>query len=267
MKAGTEFWLNGGQGRWLKATVHENMTVEEGASPRPTLEELQAGAVIPVYKPKTWTSFDVVRKVRNRLGGAKVGHAGTLDPLAEGLLILCIGAKTKEIEQWMGHAKEYEAVLGLGEISDSYDLETELRPFGDPTMVSQFMVEEGLKAMSGTIQQIPPAHSAIKVGGVRAYTKARKGVSMELKAREVEIKEIEQLYRERNDLALRIHCSKGTYIRSLARDLGELWGCGAYLKDLKRTAIGTIHASRAFHLHDFDAFLHIHTPSLHADLS
>ncbi len=261
MEAGAEYWIAGLEGLWLKSTK------QGGCGSRPALEDLRSGAVIPVYKPRSWTSFDVVRKVRNCLGGAKVGHAGTLDPLAEGLLILCVGAKTKEIDRWMGHEKEYETVLGLGEISDSYDLETELRPYGgDPIMVSDSMVDEGLKSMTGQIMQIPPAHSAIKVGGVRSYTKARKGLSIELKARAVEITEIQRIYHQGTELALRIRCSKGTYIRSLARDLGELWGCGAYLKGLKRTAIGTIHASQAFHVKDFDAFLQVNTPSHHADL-
>ncbi|MBM3935809.1 MAG: tRNA pseudouridine(55) synthase TruB [Sphingomonadales bacterium] len=265
MEAGAEYWLAGEQGLWLKAEIQKNFTVQENLKPRPALDELKAGAVIPVYKPRTWTSFDVVRKVRNRLGGVKVGHTGTLDPLAEGLLILCIGAKTKEIDRWMGHEKEYEAVLGLGEISDSCDLETALRPSGDHKSVSDLRISEGLKTMTGQIMQVPPAHSAIKIGGVRAYTKARKGLSPELKARSVQIMEIERLYREGPDLALRIRCSKGTYIRSLARDLGEVWGCGAYLKTLKRTAIGTIHASHAFHVEDFDAFLQVDSPRPHAD--
>lgn len=260
-QSGPGFWKEGADGLWLKSP---QILMELSL---PSIEKLKSGAVIPVYKPRKWTSFDVVRKVRNRLKGAKVGHAGTLDPLAEGLLILCIGTKTKTIDGWMGHEKEYEAVLGLGEVSDSYDLETELRPYGDPEFVSDSMIQAGLRAMTGSIMQIPPAHSAIKVGGVRAYSKARKGLNLELKARNVQIEQIELLYRKGSDLALRIRCSKGTYIRSLARDLGEFWGCGSYLKALKRTAIGTIHASQAFYIEDFDAFLQVDSSRRYADLS
>lgn len=249
------------EGIWLKAPD------QAGLATIPSAGQLKAGAVIPVYKPRSWTSFDVVRKVRYRLGGAKVGHAGTLDPLAEGLLILCIGPKTKEIDHWMGHPKEYEAVLGLGQTSDSYDLETPLRYSGDHELVSDSMISEGLKTMTGSIMQVPPAHSAIKVGGVRAYTKARKGLSTDLKARSVQIMEIERLSLSGPDLGLRICCSKGTYIRSLARDLGQFWGCGAYLKALKRTAIGAIRVEQSFHIEDFDAFLQVQTDIRHADLS
>jgi tRNA pseudouridine55 synthase len=266
MEAVAKYWMDGAEGLWVKATVQENLAVPENSKSRPTLELLKAGAVIPVYKPRSWTSFDVVRKVRYRLGGAKVGHAGTLDPLAEGLLILCIGNKTKEIDRWMGHPKEYEALLELGYISDSYDLETALRSSGDYGSVSDAMIREGLKAMTGSIMQVPPAHSAIKIGGVRAYARARKGFDIDLKARSVHITEIERLYRSGPELALRIHCSKGTYIRSLARDLGEMWGCGAYLKALKRTAIGTIRAEQAFHMEDFDAFLQVQSAVQHEDL-
>lgn len=221
----------------------------------PSLSAVMEGAVLPVYKPKTWTSFDVVRRVRRRLQGAKVGHAGTLDPLAEGLLIVCVGSKTKSIEEWMGHSKEYEAVLELGAETDSYDLETPVRVTGNPEGLTTEFLLQGMAPYVGTISQVPPAHSAVKVGGVRAYAQARKGNLLQLEPRWVRIDALDLLSWQCPELHLRVACSKGTYIRSLARDLGQTFGCGAYLKGLVRTRIGALDTTQAFHLEDFDAFL------------
>jgi tRNA pseudouridine55 synthase len=230
----------------------------------PSLEILKAGAVLPVHKPRTWTSFDVVRRVRNRLKGAKIGHAGTLDPLADGLLILCIGAKTKEIDRWMGGVKTYEASVVLGAVTESYDLETPVQSSGVNFDLEPKTILEGLGTMVGFIQQKPPAHSAIKVDGVRSYTRARQGKSLEMQARTVHIEAIDLLGWNKPQMNLRIRCAKGTYIRSLAHDLGAYWGCGAYLEGLRRTGIGSITLDQAFQLEDFDAFLQIDSPPDHA---
>lgn len=229
----------------------------------PSLAQIKLGAVLPVHKPKTWTSFDVVRRIRNRLGGAKIGHAGTLDPLADGLLILCVGSKTKEIEAWMGGTKEYEATLVLGAVTDSYDLETPVQSTGVVVDLDSTAIQAGLSTMIGTIQQKPPAHSAIKMNGVRAYKKARQGLSPEMQARTIQIDALELLDWSNPRMDLRIRCGKGTYIRSLAHDLGVYWGCGAYLADLRRTAVGSLTLDQAFQVEDFDAFLHSVSPLDH----
>ena len=230
----------------------------------PSLDVLKLGAVLPVHKPKTWTSFDVVRRVRNRLGGAKIGHAGTLDPLADGLLILCVGSKTKEIDAWMGGSKEYEATMVLGAVTDSYDLETRVQSTGVTVDLDLPTIHAGLASMVGFIQQKPPAHSAIKLNGVRAYKKARQGLNPEMQARTVHIESLEGLAWDAPRLKLHIRCGKGTYIRSRAQDVGVYWGWGAYLADLRRTTVGSLTLDQAFQVEDFDAFLQS-VPSLDHD--
>jgi tRNA pseudouridine55 synthase len=197
------------------------------------------GEVFLINKPLEWTSFDVVKKVRNALRIKKVGHAGTLDPLATGLLIVCAGRMTKQIEGYMGQEKEYTGTFVLGATTESFDLEKPVIPVADPTSITLEQVQTAVEQLSGTILQIPPMHSAIKVDGKRVYASARLGIEVKMEPRQVEVREFEISRFENAEVHFRISCSKGTYIRSLARDLGEILGVGAYLKSLCRTRIGS----------------------------
>jgi len=203
------------------------------------------GEVFLIDKPLEWTSFDVVKKVRNALKIKKVGHAGTLDPLATGLLIVCAGKMTKQIETFMGQEKEYTGTFVIGATTESFDLEQPIIPVADPTSISLSQVIEAAGKLTGNILQIPPMHSAIKVDGKRVYESARAGKEVKMEARPVEVREFEITRFEGNEVDFRISCSKGTYIRSLARDLGEILGVGAYLKNLCRTRIGTYRLEEA----------------------
>ncbi|PZV83214.1 tRNA pseudouridine synthase B [Algoriphagus aquaeductus] len=199
------------------------------------------GEVFLIDKPLEWTSFDVVKKVRNALRIKKVGHAGTLDPLATGLLIVCAGKMTKQIETFMGQEKEYTGTFVIGATTESFDLEKPVIQVSDPTHITLEMVEKAAHQLTGNIFQIPPMHSAIKVDGRRVYESARAGKEVKMDPRPVEVREFEITRFEGNEVDFRISCSKGTYIRSLARDLGEILGVGAYLKTLCRTRIGGHH--------------------------
>ncbi len=196
------------------------------------------GEVFLINKPLEWTSFDVVKKVRNALRIKKVGHAGTLDPLATGLLIVCAGKMTKQIEGFMGLEKEYTGTFVLGATTESFDLEKPIIPVSDPSSLTLEQVQVAIEQLKGNILQTPPMHSAIKVDGKRVYASARLGIEVKMEARPVEVREFELTGFENFEVSFRISCSKGTYIRSLARDLGELLGVGAYLKSLCRTRIG-----------------------------
>lgn len=197
------------------------------------------GEVFLIDKPLEWTSFDVVKKVRNALRIKKVGHAGTLDPLASGLLIVCAGKMTKQIDGFMGQEKEYTGTFVIGATTESFDLEKPILPVADPSHISLEQVQEVVNQLTGYIFQIPPMHSAIKVDGKRVYVSARAGIEVKMDPRPVEVREFEITRFEGGEIDFRISCSKGTYIRSLARDLGEQLGVGAYLKALCRTRIGT----------------------------
>lgn len=197
------------------------------------------GEVFLLDKPLEWTSFDVVKKVRNALRIKKVGHAGTLDPLASGLLIVCAGKMTKQIDSFMGQEKEYTGTFVIGATTESFDLEKPIIPVADPSHITLVQVQEAVKQLTGHILQIPPMHSAIKVAGKRVYVSARAGIAVKMDPRPVEVREFEICRFEAGEIDFRISCSKGTYIRSLARDLGEQLGVGAYLKALCRTRIGT----------------------------
>jgi len=203
------------------------------------------GEVFLINKPLEWTSFDVVKKVRNALRIKKVGHAGTLDPLASGLLIVCAGKMTKQIDTFMGQEKEYTGTFVIGATTDSFDLEQPVIPVADPSAITLEQVVESAKKLTGDILQIPPMHSAIKVDGKRVYESARKGKTIKLEPRPVTVSEFEIVKFENACVHFRIVCSKGTYIRSLARDLGELLGVGAYMSSLCRTRIGDFHLSDA----------------------
>lgn len=197
-----------------------------------------AGRLLLINKPIRWTSFDVVNKLRYKLKIKKIGHAGTLDPLATGLLIVCVGKMTKRIEEFMGQEKEYHGKFILGQTTPSYDLETAVTEKKDITHITEEMVHTAALPFIGKISQLPPQHSAIRVGGKRAYEFARQGKEIDLKPREVEIQEFEITSMNLPEINFRIVCSKGTYIRSVARDFGNALQVGAYLAELCRTRIG-----------------------------
>ena len=217
------------------------------------------GEVFLINKPLQWTSFDVVKKVRNALRIKKVGHAGTLDPLATGLLIVCSGKMTKQIEGYMGQEKEYTGTFVLGSTTESFDLEKPIIPVGDPSAITFNEVEKAVHQLTGNILQIPPMHSAIKVDGKRVYASARLGLEVKMNPRQVEVREFEITRFENGELDCRISCSKGRYIRSLARDLGESLGVGAYLKTLCRTRIGTYSLNDAFEVSDLVSLIQSRT--------
>ena len=212
-------------------------------------------------KPLEWTSFNLVSKVRSllfhRLGykKIKVGHAGTLDPLATGLLVVCVGRATKQVSQIQELEKEYVAKFCLGSTTPSYDLETEINERFPTDYINQQKVEEALQSFVGPQMQIPPLFSAKSVNGGRAYKLARRGVDMELAPSAVEIHEIELLEYCTPHITLRIKCSKGTYIRSLARDIGQKLESGAHLVELRRTAIGQFNVQDAFTLENFEKII------------
>lgn len=196
------------------------------------------GKILLIDKPLTWTSFDVVRKIRNLTRIKKTGHAGTLDPLATGLLIVCQGKATKKIEGIQNAEKEYIGTIHLGATTASYDLESEPTPQQDLSLLTPELIKQQAFAFVGFIDQVPPIFSAIKVDGKRSYDLARKGLEPELKSRRIEIKAFDIIAIDLPEISFRVACSKGTYIRSLAHDLGQRLGTGAYLKSLRRTKIG-----------------------------
>jgi tRNA pseudouridine55 synthase len=206
------------------------------------------GEVFLIDKPLEWTSFDVVKKVRNALRIKKVGHAGTLDPLATGLLIVCAGKQTKQIETYMGQEKEYTGTFVIGATTESFDLEKPVIPVADPSQITFDQVKAAAAELTGAILQVPPMHSAIKVEGKRVYESARKGIEVKMEPRPVQVREFEVTSFDGNVVGFRISCSKGTYIRSLARDFGEILGVGAYMSSLCRTRIGDFLLSEAHHL-------------------
>ncbi len=202
--------------------------------------------VLLVDKPLEWTSFDVVAKVRNTIKIKKVGHAGTLDPLATGLLILCTGKFTKKINEYQAREKEYTGTFTLGAVTPTYDLESEPEQFADYSFVTEGLIHATTNQFIGEIQQVPPTHSAIKQNGKPVYLLARKGVDVVMEPRTITIKEFEITKIDLPVLHFRVVCSTGTYIRSLAHDFGKALGCGAYLSKLCRTRIGefTINEAR-----------------------
>ncbi|MCL6259624.1 tRNA pseudouridine(55) synthase TruB [Aquiflexum sp. TKW24L] len=214
------------------------------------MQEEPYGEVFLINKPYQWTSFDVVKKVRNALKIKKVGHAGTLDPLATGLLIVCAGKKTKSIDSYMAQEKEYTGTFVLGKTTESFDLEKEVIDVADPSSITLDQVKSAVAQLTGDILQVPPMHSAIKVDGKRVYESARKGIEVKMEARPVTVSEFEITSFENPEVHFRIVCSKGTYIRSLARDLGEILGVGAYMSALTRTRIGEFRLSDAEELTD-----------------
>ncbi len=210
---------------------------------KPEQNIFEKGKILLIDKPFGWTSFDVVHKVRKLTGVKKVGHAGTLDPLATGLLIICTGAFTKRIPSFMAQEKEYTGSFMLGAVTTTFDLESEPENFKSTEAITEQKIMDTARSFLGEIFQVPPAHSAIKIKGRRVYELARKGVEVKIEPRKVLIREFEILRIEMPQVQFRILCSTGTYIRSLAHDFGKKLGCGAYLDNLCRTRIGdsTLH--------------------------
>lgn len=211
----------------------------------------EEGTVLLIDKPFRWTSFDVIGKVRKLIRIRKVGHAGTLDPLATGLLIVCTGRFTKRINEFMAQEKEYTGTFTLGATTPTYDLESGPENFKPTAAISQDQVKAATIPFTGEIQQIPPAHSAIKVDGKRVYEMARQGIEVKLQPRTVTIKEFEITAVEMPVVHFRVVCSTGTYIRSLAFDFGNELGCGAYLSSLCRTRIGEFLLKEAMTMEEF----------------
>lgn len=219
------------------------------------------GEVLYFDKPYRWTSFALVNKIRyhvsRKLGvkKIKVGHAGTLDPLATGVMIVCTGKATKRIEEFQYHTKEYVATLQLGATTPSYDLEKEIDATYPTGHITRELVEETLQRFVGTIEQVPPAFSACKVDGKRAYELARKGDEVQLKPKTLVIDEIELLECALPEIKIRVVCSKGTYIRALARDIGEALHSGAHLTALCRTRVGEVTLENCMKVEDFESWL------------
>ena len=219
------------------------------------------GEVLYFDKPLRWTSFAVVNKIRyhisRKLGvkKIKVGHAGTLDPLATGVMIICTGKATKRIEEFQYHTKEYIATLQLGATTPSFDLEKEVDATYPTDHITKEMVEETLKKFVGTIEQVRPAFSACTIDGKRAYDLARKGDEVELKPKVLVIDEIELLECNLPEIKIRVVCSKGTYIRALARDIGQSLQSGAHLTGLIRTRVGEVKLEDCMKVEDFEAWL------------
>jgi len=218
--------------------------------------DLISGEIIGIDKPLGWTSFDAVKRLRGaiqrrlRVRKFKVGHAGTLDPLATGVLIVCTGRATREIERLQEGSKEYIADLQLGATTPSYDLETKIDNTFPWEHITLEHIEEVLPRFRGRVMQVPPVYSAVKVDGERAYNFARKGEEVKLKAKPLEISELEVLSFEAPVLRLRIVCSKGTYIRALARDIGEALESGAHLTGLRRTRVGEISVEKCLSIEE-----------------
>jgi tRNA pseudouridine55 synthase len=215
-----------------------------------TLEQLMEGQVLLVNKPLQWTSFDVIKKIRVVAKISKVGHAGTLDPLATGLLIICSGKFTKRINEYMGMEKEYTGHFTLGAVTPTYDLESEPEQIKEYGHITEAQMQAVLPQFTGPILQLPPAHSAIKQNGKPVYLMARKGIEVKLEPRPVTIHAFEITKIELPLVHFRVVCSTGTYIRSLAHDFGQALGCGAHLSSLCRTRIGAFNLSSAYSVED-----------------
>ena len=226
-----------------------------------SVEEFLSGQILLLDKPFGWTSFDVVRKVKNliktkySLKKIKVGHAGTLDPLASGLLIVCTGKFTKRISEIQGQEKTYTGIITLGGTTPSYDLETEVDLNYETAHLKEGFIKETAKEFIGEINQKPPIYSALKRGGERLYEKARRGEKIEIKSRKVSVSKFEISSIENLNVHFEIKCSKGTYIRSIANDFGTALNSGGYLTKLCRTAIGDYQLSEAFEIEKLEKLL------------
>jgi tRNA pseudouridine55 synthase len=217
-----------------------------------TPNKYEEGQVLLVDKPYKWTSFDVIRKVRDLVKIRKVGHAGTLDPLATGLLIVCTGKFTKRINEYMAREKEYTGTITLGATTPTFDLEGEPGNTTDTSGITEVQIRNATIPFTGEIMQVPPMHSAIKKDGKRVYELARQGLTIELAPRKLFIKEFAITAIEMPVVHFRVVCSTGTYIRSLANDLGAALGCGGYLSSLCRTRIGEFSLDQAFSIQQLE---------------
>lgn len=204
-----------------------------------------------IDKPLEWTSYDVIRKLRKIINIKKIGHAGTLDPLATGLLIVCTGKFTKKINEYMAQEKEYTGTITLGAVTSTYDRESEPENFKSLDGITQEIIKEKTKQFTGEILQTPPIHSAIKQNGKPVYLMARKGLNVVLEPREISIKEFEITKIDLPVISFKVVCSTGTYIRSLANDFGVALGCGGYLSELRRTRIGNFKVEDAVTMEEF----------------
>lgn len=228
--------------------------------------DLQAGATLYLDKPLGWSSFALVNKFRylasQHLGvkRLKVGHAGTLDPLASGVMVLCTGKHTKLIEQLQTGIKEYVATIRLGATTPSFDLESSPDAYYPTEHITQEAVDKALRGFVGEIDQIPPSFSACKVDGQRAYNLARRGYEVALTPKRITIHEIEMLRYDIPEIEIRVLCGKGTYIRALARDIGQALGSGAHLSALRRTRVGDAYSSQCLNLEDIPAWLTQYVP-------
>lgn len=217
------------------------------------MNSFEEGKVLLINKPLQWTSFDVVNKIRSLIKVKKVGHAGTLDPLATGLLIVCTGKFTKRISEFMAQEKEYTGTFTLGAVTPTYDLESEPQDFKPVENISEKDILNAVGKFIGETGQVPPAHSAIKVDGKKMYELARKGKEVKLEPRKITISKFDIVKIELPVVHFKVVCSTGTYIRSLARDFGNKLGCGAYLSSLCRTRIGDFKAEAAISIDAFEA--------------
>ena len=221
------------------------------------LEDFQNGQVLLIDKPLNWTSFQVVNKLRWHIRKTfgikkiKVGHAGTLDPLATGLLVICTGKMTKQINEFQAQIKEYTGTITLGSTTPSFDLETDINQTYPTEHITEKLVHETTKQFIGDIEQYPPVFSAIKKDGKRLYEFARAGESVEIKSRTINISEFEITRFQNNEVDFRVVCSKGTYIRSLANDFGKALQSGGHLSTLRRTKIGGFHVDNALSIENF----------------
>jgi len=216
-----------------------------------TENTFEEGRVLLINKPLRWTSFDVVRKIRNAVKIKKVGHAGTLDPLATGLLIVCTGKFTKKINEYMAKEKEYIGTFTLGAVTPTYDLESEPENFHSIEGITEEMIYATAKKFTGKISQVPPIHSAIKQKGKAVYLLARKGIDVVMEPREITIHNFEITNVSFPEISFKVVCTTGTYIRSLANDFGKALGCGAYLSSLCRTRIGEFRIDNALSIEEF----------------
>jgi len=222
---------------------------------------VEEGVILPIYKPLMWTSFDVVKYVRNllkktyNLKKIKVGHAGTLDPLATGMLVLCIGKKTKEINKIQEEKKTYLATIKVGESTPSYDRETEIDNTYPTSHINEELILDSIKSFRGKSEQTPPVYSALKIDGKRLYDIARKGEKIIPKKREIEIFKFKLLNFKNLEIDCEIECSKGTYIRSIASDMGKKLDSGAYLKYLERYSVGEYSINNCFQIDEIKNLL------------
>lgn len=240
----SHFQISASSSPYLYAKFRKPMQIEQ-------TNPFAQGKVLLINKPLHWTSFDVVRKIRSVIRIKKVGHAGTLDPLATGLLIVCTGKFTKKINEYMAQEKEYTGTFTLGATTPTYDLESEPENFKPCEHLSEDQLREFTKQFTGQISQVPPAHSAIRKDGKRVYEMARKGIAVSLEPRTVIIKEFTLTRIALPEIDFKVVCSTGTYIRSLAHDYGVATGCGAYLSNLCRTRIGSFAIQDAMNIEVF----------------